>query len=318
MDWFRKLTGLADDKPATVRAGLGVVGTMLLCPNGRRMQAGRLLVPSLAELPAAPKGEGRLTLREVVGDVRDLHADPANEGALFQVASQFNLLEMVGPSVTPEAGIAGYALDRTQGPVCAMACAAGTIWRNYLVPLGDQIGQSAGRQIDTLADLQEALGPDLWRMQNGYALPRPGGLEKVAASLRPGMEGLLRIGLQADTEVTLPGAGHLVHQAYASALPMAYAGGASAAWEPFARLVLNAAYRATLAAALELGTSRVFLTRLGGGAFGNPDPWITEAIAGALTEFAAAPLEVVLVSYGPSRLNRPLLKEGLAWKVASR
>lgn len=30
-----------------------------------------------------------------------LHKDPANGGAVFQVASQFNCLEMVGPGVTP-------------------------------------------------------------------------------------------------------------------------------------------------------------------------------------------------------------------------
>ena len=30
-----------------------------------------------------------------------MHADPELEGALFQVASQFNLLEMTGPSITP-------------------------------------------------------------------------------------------------------------------------------------------------------------------------------------------------------------------------
>jgi len=36
--------------------------------------------------------------------------------APFQVASQFNLLEMTGPSVTPEHGVARYAHDPTQGP----------------------------------------------------------------------------------------------------------------------------------------------------------------------------------------------------------
>jgi hypothetical protein len=31
-----------------------------------------------------------------------MHADPALRDATFQVASQFNALEMVGPDVTPD------------------------------------------------------------------------------------------------------------------------------------------------------------------------------------------------------------------------
>ena len=32
---------------------------------------------------------------------------------MFQAASQFNLLEMVNPNVTPELGVASYELDVT-------------------------------------------------------------------------------------------------------------------------------------------------------------------------------------------------------------
>jgi len=38
-------------------------------------------------------------------DVQSLHAAASNAGALFQVASQFNLLEMMSPEVTPEQGV---------------------------------------------------------------------------------------------------------------------------------------------------------------------------------------------------------------------
>ncbi|MCK5683507.1 hypothetical protein KAJ27_05280 [bacterium] len=50
---------------------------------------------------------------------------------MFQVASQFNLLEMVSPGVTPEEGVGRYEHDHTQGPACAIACGVGTIYRNY-------------------------------------------------------------------------------------------------------------------------------------------------------------------------------------------
>jgi hypothetical protein len=56
----------------------------------------------------------------VTGDVRRMHLLPESAGALFQLASQFNLLEMTGPEVTPENGVTIYQHDHTQGPACAI------------------------------------------------------------------------------------------------------------------------------------------------------------------------------------------------------
>ena len=67
------------------------------------------------------------------------------------MASQFNVLEMISEHVTPEEGVTRYAWDRTQGPACAIAAGAATIYRNYFVPVGDGVGQTADRQIDALA-----------------------------------------------------------------------------------------------------------------------------------------------------------------------
>ena len=128
--WFEELVGFAETSPAEVRAKLSVDGeTMTSSVNGRRTGCGTLERPSLAELRerterAGVRTGGRLSLREVVGDVATLHRDPANAGAFFQAASQFNLLEMVSPSVTPAAGIAGYENDHTQGPARAPLPAA--------------------------------------------------------------------------------------------------------------------------------------------------------------------------------------------------
>ncbi|MEZ5716383.1 MAG: hypothetical protein R3D85_15225 [Paracoccaceae bacterium] len=89
-----------------------------------------------------------------------------------------------------------------------------------------------------------ALGNDggrLWRMRNGYALATAEGLERVARGDAQRLRGPIRVGVQADTEVTLEGAGHTVTQVYCSALPLAYSSEPAAAWEPFARLALEAA-----------------------------------------------------------------------------
>jgi hypothetical protein len=72
----------------------------------------------------------------------------------------------------------------------------------------------------------------------------------------------------------------LVSQAFCSALPVARV--PSALWEKFALLVLEAAYEATMWAAVlnaQRGVSNVvFLTLLGGGAFGNRGRWIDAAM----------------------------------------
>lgn len=326
--WLEQLTGIREGAGVDVGLWLSLDGEwMTSLRNGRRLRWGRLDMPSLAELRAAAKstmrgaGSRRTSVREVVADVRQLHLDEANQGALFQVASQFNLLEMASPSITPEDGIERYESDLTQGPACAVACGAGTIYRNYLVPVsggapGDssgERGQRADRQLDTIADLGERLGNDdgeLWAMRNGYALATSDGLAAIAAVLasaapaeRTELAGLLRIGLQLDTEVTAGGAntpGHTVDQAYCSALPVAYGEPPGPAWEPFARLVLDASYEAALLAAIPRRSPRVFLTLLGGGVFGNDVAWIVDAIGRAVANptIADAGLDVRIVSHG--------------------
>jgi hypothetical protein len=325
MTWFEVLTGFSEESPSQVRAHLRVDGEGLTSlVNGRTFACGRLETPSLGELRervrALSPRPGRLAVGEVVGEAAALHGDPANAGALFQVASQFNLLEMVSPSVTPEQGVGIYQRDPTQGPACAVAAGAGTIYRNYLVPVDGQLGQSAARQIDCLADLGAALGNGdgrLWRMRNGYALASLQGLEEISRRLSTASEGerdqlrqRLRIGVQWGTQVTRPDAGHRVTQVYASALPVAYSEQAPELWEPFARLILEAAYEATLCVARlnaqGTGNRRVYLTLLGGGAFGNRIEWIGTAIEGALRGVMEHDLEVFLVSY---RESNPLARE---------
>jgi hypothetical protein len=82
---------------------------------------------------------------------------------------------------------------------------------------------------------------------------------------------------------------------------VAYGGRPAKAWEPLARLVLEAAYEATLWEAvlnrLSGGTEVVLLTLLGGGAFGNEESWIIDALRRALILARDCPLDVRLVSY---------------------
>ena len=319
MTWFERLTGIDEQSPEQVRHKLRVEGADIVCPSGKRIAFGRLDTPKLSELRRSvatleikPK---RSSIGEVVGDVREMHADPANAKALFQVASQFNLLEMTSPHVTPERGVGIYENDHTQGPACAIACGAGTIYRNYFADVEGQIGQTADKQIDCSSDLgRELANTDerLWTMQNGYLFPTDAGLDEISTKLRQMTEdnqdrlrGELRIGLQWRADVTLAGAQHQVSQAYCSALPVAYGSQPKVQWTDFARLVLDAAYEATFAAAVinaaDTGANTVFLTLLGGGVFGNDDAWITAAIERAFKIHADRGLDVRIVSYSRSK-----------------
>ena len=310
LDWFEQLTGLVSDSKEQVWAGMALEGEWLhLLAKNTRLRAGRLSVPMLGKLGYGKDG-GRIRFSEVVADVKKLHADPANAGAVFQVASQTNLLEMVGPEVAPEEGIIRYAYDLTQGPACAMACAAGLIYRSYFVPLGGQCGQSQSVQIDTLADLGNALGnfaDALWQTRNGYVLPKSVGalrlIEQQLVQHPAHYRTLVRVGVQEHTQVTLPGCEHTVTQVYASALPIAYCRFEDYEWNAFARLVLEASYEATFLVAAQSDSKRLFLTRLGGGAFGNPDAWINEAILNAARRVPDVDLDVVLVSHGQTNCH---------------
>lgn len=323
MNWFESLVGFVEENPAQVRENLKVDHEIMTSlKNGRQMRCGRLETPSLSELRSrvgliSQYGSGRLKVSEVIADVQQLHVDQNNSNALFQVASQFNLLEMTGPRVTPEDGVTGYQFDRTQGPACAIACGAGTIYRNYFASVNGETGQSESNQIDCLRDLGIELSNSnnqLWEMRNGYALATAEGLALISEKLssldnteKDSLRGLLKIGLQLDTEVTIGGQpeSHMVNQAYCSALPVAYSEYPAEMWTPFAELVLEASYEATMCAgvmnAAGTGSHLVFLTLLGGGAFGNHDDWIVNAISRALQKFANVDLDVAIVSYGSSR-----------------
>lgn len=327
MDWFEKLTGFRESGYDETRAQLTVMdGRLVSRINGESYGIGELELVSLQALrervKSADKLPGRLKTSVVTGDVRRMHRSPENAGALFQVASQFNLLEMVSPDVTPEHGVTRYQSDPTQGPACAIAAGAATIYRNYFAPFGGSEGQTARRQLDGLADLGDALSSatklpvgDLWTMQNGYALGTQTGLDAIAQHLGTLttdqidlLRGKLRIGIHHDVEVT-EAAGPdrpRVSQLFCSALPVAYSRVPPAHWEPFAVLVLEAAYEATMWATVlnaQRGASNViFLTLLGGGAFGNHGNWIHAAIRRALKLMTAYDLDIRLVSYGtPSK-----------------
>ena len=317
--WFEQLTGFKEESPENVRNNIEIKGNEFVSlVNSQNFSFGKLEILTLEELKKRNKKitnyKSRIQITEVVADVQELHCQIENSNALFQAASQFNLLEMVSPTITPEQGIDRYEYDYTQGPACAISCGAGTIYRNYFTEINGQIGQTANNQIDCLDLIGKEFENDklnLWKMQNGYALINQNGLlaiNKKIANLneteRESLKEKLKTGIQWNTEVTKSDTKHKVSQIYCSALPVAYSHIESSYWEYFARVILEATYESTLYTGVlnmeNNNSNKVFLTLVGGGAFGNEEYWILESMQKALRKFKNVPLDIRIVSYGES------------------
>jgi hypothetical protein len=149
-------------------------------------------------------------------------------------------------------------------------------------------------------------------VQNGYTFTQSSerltALSQVIAARRQELLDLIKIGVHADVGVNFSGRSVAkgmipvsavsdspvtVTQAYCSALSVGYAGiGPASVWQPFAQLILDAAYEATLWAAVanaqRTGVKDVFLTLVGGGVFRNEFEWISAAIGRAVSLLRAA------------------------------
>jgi len=229
--------------------------------------------------------EKPFTIKNIVGESRSLHGEARCVGATVQAASQFNLLEFPGPTTVPEKGITGYLYDRTQGPACAIACAAGTAYRNYLMPtpvLAETTtrGQTRNNQINCMQEVEAEVISELkpedrffWRTKNGYVESTPEKLQEfndkyksLSEERRDEITSLLRIGVQQDTHVTDtksvkdPGTGKWVWrpltasdgkpvsvtQTYNAAISVGYSRCNANSWRSVAQLVLDGTYEATL------------------------------------------------------------------------
>lgn len=266
--------------------------------KGDTLDSLRSSSPDAAALPLSESiGEQAIKERQynyiefehiIVGDAFELHAQ--NLGAVFQVASQFNCLEFSSPRALPEHGVENYKYDNTQGPACALACAAGTVYRNYFAPCvrssdGQvQIGQSQDCQINNLDLLESEVNNSehqYWNIENGYTSSvdsrNLGDLNVMLRNLsheeRTAYIGKIKIGLQRNVGVDfakryVPLLGlqpekamsssnnntdvpFTVTQAYCSAVSCAYAGHDVSMWSSLAILVLHAMYEATLWAAVQ-------------------------------------------------------------------
>ena len=266
-------------------------GTATLVANGNQFNAGRFSTPSIGELKRRLSVTGEtahaLTLSVFQGahpltDIGALQGS-AGEGALFQVASQFNCLEAPGPGVVP---VADYVHDYTQGPRASVSAFPGTFLRHYAAPAGDgsRFVQTSERSINLLGDVFD---PTIASVHGGY-LTTHGIVDRDAlASVLTERFDEIRVGLHDDVEVVYgfnwagPVVGaRRIAQVFTSTIALgSYSSKADGeAIRIVRRQILRGAYVGTLLGAAALEKSTVVLTLIGGGVFANPRSDIWEAI----------------------------------------
>lgn len=326
MDWFEKITGFKETNYADTQKNIWQENGKLFSKYcDKPLLAGKFSLQSLGALQnkvnfSAHK-KTKISIKEIVSDVQELHQKKSSNNAVFQVASQFNALEMLGPNLTPENGVTIYKDDSTQGPSCAIAAGAGTILRNYLIKVGDQIGQTKNKQINMLSDLERAWfknGKPLWHLRNGYLFCSKSQLIEIHNLLSnlslqeyEDQKKLVNIGIQSNTKVTFNNSSNMVTQVFCSAVPIAYNSSEikTEYWQKFAEFILEAMYEATVLSAIKNHqinqNNKLFLTLIGGGVFGNPQPWILNSIYEILQKYRSYPLEIYIVSF---QKNNPELK----------
>jgi hypothetical protein len=288
----------------------------LFSKDGRTFHVGQFETPSLEELRSRLRQyhkRHQLSFEHIQDSTQNLMEQPENQGAVFQVASQFNALEMLSPQYTPELGVTIYERDPTQGPAAAMLCPAALVYRNYF---WNGTGQTQDNQLNLLRDIEVLVDNDehkYWAMQNGYALATKNLAQlNLTRSLQHQVEQNLRVAIHWDSETNTQ-TKHSVCQVFCSACPIGYSKIPVEIWEPFARCILNALFEATLIAGALLARQRnqrvnVFLIGVGAGVFRNPKSWIVDALREALDRHRYEPIDVRFIHWGSVD---PTLRDGL-------
>jgi hypothetical protein len=282
---------------------------------------------------------GKVTLSHIVNDIIKLHKNPKYDRATFQVASQFNCLEMCNPGVTPEDGITIYQNDNSQGPLCAICTPAGLVYREYLYDwktnltgtnkfessgFNGSIGQNKEKQIDNSLNARRIIYDKcgvFGYFQNGYLFYTNGELNKInvglsgvtkkAMNLRRQIRESIDVGVHTKLGVCIDGMKykHSVNHVYCSGLPINYNNGTyPKLWEGLSEIFLESAYENTLSVAClnNIDNNPCFITMVGGGAYGMNKKQINRAIKRAciLTAKKGGQLNVFLVHHKNEKIHK--------------
>lgn len=262
--------------------------------NNRTISAGLFSIKAPKDFPSfQAQGNGTFSIIHGLGhlDINDINIcqnEDQFEGATFQVASNFNCLELASTNVTPAIGVSLYASDYTQGPAAACCCPGAVVYRNYFVEHNSGCIGQLKQQLNLLQQtpIHVVNGKTIIEDDTG-----------LLESFDYKDENKYQVAVHENIEITTKKtsraweycdskADKRIHQVFCSTLPLCdYAIKTEKTLE-LTRHVLRSQYKSTILAAADLarrysgkeGSNKLILTLLGGGYFRNPFDVIGAAI----------------------------------------
>lgn len=215
-------------------------------------------------------------------------------------------------------GVTRYVWDPTQGPYCALAAGAATVYRNYFMQHPDGTLGQLTKEVQLLENT-----PIGKYVQHGYPLLQKKQLDEVANANWDDLN-QFSIGLHENCEVTTMSnqgsppittgvpVGRIVHHVYAAAFDFAGNVVRNETSLKIGGQLLKAEYQATVLAGWEMskkypnrqGSKRLVLTALGGGVFGNPYKLIIDAVESTVDLIRKSGLDVYFVCYDSMTFKR--------------
>lgn len=241
-------------------------------------------------------------------DVAALQADPDNHDAVFQVASNFNSLEATSADQDCEEQLlSDYVTNATQGPAAALSAFGGLLQRRYFLYYSPeqadtrQWGQTKEKSVNFL----EQFSLPIIMSRAGYVKFEPPWdfpvlqqYEEIHIGVQTDVQVIAGHQLNADEQAWCTRPEQRVNQVFVAAVDFGKTNAhlvGNKKIHAWGQLLIQAAYEGTVRWAMAHHKKKVFLTLVGGGAFGNRRSWIVNAIKNIQALIVESGIEVTLI-----------------------
>ncbi|ELP89308.1 hypothetical protein EIN_477720 [Entamoeba invadens IP1] len=224
-------------------------------------------------------------------EVSSMQLTPEFKNSVFLVASNFNAVESVSESISPESPnfATNYVYDRTQGPIASLGAPAAAICRVHFPFYDHKIdssrwGQTDGHQVEILGNMKSKIP-----VVNGYPLLAKekkiteSDAENYVAAIHSNVTAMMKIG-SGKIEVVEHQKRQKIDQVFAAAINIGQGKSGYANFDiaekemSMVEVPLKCGYEAAYLTAMKNKRENVVLTMLGCGVFGNDTEMVCETI----------------------------------------
>ncbi len=259
-------------------------------------------------------------------DIGANQADIQNRDAVFQIASNFNTLELTS-SGDSMSNIVGYVYDTTQGPFASISAAPGLILRHYYMFYNSNTNPIAWQQYAIIGRLWQKndalkqlnlLGNTDIPIVNSYvsfAYREPEDVNNFSVkNIQVGWHERIQVtsGFMPNTSkhTLIDNPQQIINQVFTAAVDFGsnftYKGSPKAI--QIAQAIQDTAYEGTIRVAYAYGKKKVILTLIGGGVFANELAWIAFAIEKMEQFITESGLDVTLIIFDGNNYKSTKIK----------